>query len=108
MGRISKMKKKIKLNFLDCDDNIIDILEVNELNVSENYILKKSRIDYDNEEPCIIIRTSIMGDLFNEFNKYLKMKIKEKNIILIDNLPELYRESINFGDKTQKLYIQEI
>lgn len=49
-----------------------------------------------------------MGDLFNEFNKYLKMKIKEKNIILIDNLPELYRESINFGDKTQKLYIQEI
>ena len=51
------MKKKIKLNFLDCDDNIIDILEVNELNVSENYILKKSRIDYDNEEPCIIIRT---------------------------------------------------
>ena len=49
-----------------------------------------------------------MGDLFNEFNKYLKMKIKEKNIILIDNLPELCRESINFGNSNTSKVIRSV
>ena len=46
----------------------------------------------------------MLNELINSYNKVEG----EKNIILIDNRPELYRESINFGDKTQKLYIQEI
>lgn len=100
------MKKKVKVDVRDKTDVLIKNVLLTEVEVKEDFLLNKSKIEYDNEEPCIIIRTCIRNDLYNEFSKYLRKAQKKGNVeFIVGELPDLFQECFDFGNNAYKLII---
>ncbi|MFQ7000501.1 MAG: hypothetical protein ACLRRH_04035 [Clostridium sp.] len=103
------MKKgKLFLKLYNIEGILIDKLEIVDLKVNEEYIINISKSQYDNDEPCIIIRTSVIGEVYNKFNKFLKEKMKEgTNRIKISELPNEFKESLCFEKYIYEMHVEK-
>lgn len=93
---------------LECTNSwgiVVSQLEVQELKIREEYILQISKTEYDNDEPCIIIRTSIMGDIFNRFQQFLVNIQSTRDSIRIEELPDEFKLCIDWGDEIKQIKI---
>lgn len=92
------MKKGISIGLLNNNNKLIKSMELNDVPLYEKYILEVSKADYDNEEPCIVIRTCIRNNVYKGFAKYLKcIGKKQDGYICIKDIPDEYRKSLDFG-----------
>ena len=92
------MKKGIGIELLDNKNNLITRMELNDIPLCEKYILETSKEDYDNEEPCIIIRTCIRNNVYKGFAKYLKgIEKKQNGYVRIQDMPDEYKKSFDLG-----------
>ncbi len=92
------MKKGICIELLDDKNSLIKSIELNDVPLYEEYILATSKEDYNNEEPCIVIRTCIRNNVYKGFAKYLKgIEKKQDGYVCIKDMPDEYRESLYFG-----------
>ena len=103
------MKKgKVFLELYNIEEILIDKLEIVDLKVNEEYIINTSKSQYDNDEPCIIIRTSVIGEVYNKFNKFLKEKMKEGiDRIKISELPNELKESLCFEKDIYEMHVEK-
>ncbi|WP_333887888.1 hypothetical protein [Clostridium sp.] len=100
------MKKPIKFCVLDIAGSKINESQLNELEIAEAYILNRSREEYDNEEPCVIIRTCVRNDVYNKFNIFIKRMISEKKTeILIEDLPQAFKDCFIFNNGAYKIIV---
>lgn len=92
------MKKSIYIEILDEDDKLINSIALNEVPLYEDYILATSKDEYNNDEPCVIIRTCIRNNIYKGFTKYLKdIDKKLEGKILVKDLPNEYKVSMDWG-----------
>jgi glutamyl-tRNA reductase len=100
------MKKPIEFCILDIAGSKLDKLQLNELEIDEDYILNRSREEYDNEEPCVIIRTCVRNDIYSKFNIFIKKMISEKKTeILIEDLPQSFKDCFIFDIGAYKIIV---
>lgn len=98
------MKKGIQIELFDNKNNLINTVGLNDIPLYEEYILKTSKEDYDNDEPCIVIRTCIRNNVYKGFAKYLKsIEKKQSGCVCIDELPDEYKRSLDFGKEVYKI-----
>ena len=68
------------------------------MSLYEEYILETSKKEYDNEEPCIVIRTCIRNNVYKNFSKYLKgIEKKQDGYVCVKDMPDEYKKSLDFG-----------
>ena len=96
------MKKKMYVELLDKTNSVVKKIQLNEIAIKEDYILTTSKEEYDNNEPCIIIRTCIRNDIYRKLTRYIKkVGSKSKERICVESLPIELKESIDLGDKVE-------
>ncbi|MBQ2746038.1 MAG: hypothetical protein IJF37_10560 [Lachnospiraceae bacterium] len=99
------MKKRqkecgISIYFLDGSKNVVHGGGLADIRIKETYILAKSSQLYQNDAPCIIIRTKIMNRVYEELRTFIKEKINggNKQLFCTDDLPEEFREALDLED----------
>ncbi len=102
-----KKKKKQILVCLDSNGNLIRSSELQELPLNEDYILRTSKNEYQNDEPCIIIRTSIAGDVYNRLCKFLQNAAAHSESVALKDLPEEFQTCIDWEPAVQSIRMQE-
>lgn len=90
------MKKKLYVELLDINDSVIQNIQLNEIPLKEEYILNISKEEYENDEPCVVIRTCIRNNVYRKFLKYIKSINKKLECkIYVKDLPIEFRESMD-------------
>lgn len=107
MGLFFKKRKQILLMCFNNNDELIQSMKVSELKLKEDYILRVSHDEYHNDEPCVITRSAIAGDLLNSLQKYIASSINETNDFIIKDLPEKFINGIEWNPQVIRFKVVE-
>ena len=85
---------------MDDNKNIVYGGGLSDIRIKETYILSKSSELYQNDAPCIIIRTKLMNRVYEALREFIKSRVNngKQEIFSADELPEEYREAIDMGE----------
>lgn len=103
-----KKNNRLILRCFDRNNNLIQSVMISELVPSENYILKISHDEYQNDEPCIVTRSAITGNLLNEFQKHLTSNMEQSCEFQLSELPAEFLEGIAWEPDIVKIRAEKI
>lgn len=84
MKKKSLLENKILIS-LKHDSNELCTQSISQFVILESYILNKSKEEFSNTEPCMIIRTQIMNQVFEELYHFFKACLLEQRTHLTKN-----------------------
>lgn len=91
---------KIKICFLDCNNEILSEKRVIDIPIKEEAVIWKSIEWFNDPEPCMIHRSAVMKRIYLEIIEYLELQKKNgKCLLALESIPAPLLDMLDINEK---------